>query len=303
MHDTGNGKLLKRINSCIVIIVGGLLTTAVLSAQMLHFDDTQLRENILQVADHFAREGDWKQAILNYYAFLYQFPDDSEAVSIHWKIVEMYMRSGQHTLAEKNLRQIVEEFRDTPFDLENRQRLALFLYQQQRWEESLRYAYYQPEPSFKIIIAYNLIQMGELELADSVLEEFSSQTGHQISISPAVHDLALKSAKLPGAKKMGAMTLSAILPGSGRYLYREYWSGTVQMAGFGALLGTTLYSILYQPQSVFFCGSVTLVYYFANLYLTHQSGKRYLVNVKAKGIAKISDEYPLERALGLQTMD
>jgi len=278
------------------------LFSGIISAQTLHFNDEQLRENILQVADNFALEGDWKQAIMNYYAFLYQFPDDSEAVIVHWKIVDMYTNSGQPALAEQNLRQIVEKYQNSRYDLENRLRLALFLYKQTRWEECLKYAYYQSEPPFQIIVAYNLIRLGEIKMADSILVIAQEQTGISIPIKGKIHELAIEPLKLPWYKKWGGLCMSAILPGSGRIYFGEYCDGAFNVAGFGALLGGTIYVAYHQPQWFFYASAATLAYYFTNLYITNQSGERYFERLKMQRYCNIINEFPLDALIPLESL-
>lgn len=279
-----------------------MLFSGIVTAQTLHFDDLQLRENILQVADNFAREGDWKQAIMNYYAYLYQFPDDSGAVMVHLKIVEMYKRSGQLALAESNLRQVVEKYQNSKYELENRLRLALFLYNMNRWEESLKYAYYQPEPPFKIIVAYNLIQLGEIEMADSILVMAQEQTGIPIPIGKKIHELTVAPLKFPWYKRWGGFCMSAILPGSGRIYFGEYRDGTFNVAGFGALLGGTVYAANHQPQWFFYASAATITYYIANLYATYQSAEKYFEVYKRQRYADILKEFPLADLIPLQRL-
>jgi len=276
------------------------LTLANLYGQGIEFKETSLRENILETAEHYVTESDWKKAIMTYYNFIYRFPEDSLVVPIHYQIAHLYELGGQLVLAEQHLNETIEIFQNTGYDLENRQRLALFLYQHQRWEESLRYAYYQTEPPFKIIVAYNLIQMGELDLADSVLMDFHRQTGQIVPLSSALPDLILKSAKLPGSQKAGAFILSTVLPGSGRFLYKEYLGGTIQLTAFGGLAGATAYTVLHQSNWLLLTGPLTGACYLVNLYITQQAGKRYLLHIKQEGIARIISDYPLETALGLR---
>jgi len=290
------------VNRNIEVAICGLLTAAVLSAQTIHFEDTELRTNILQTADQYAESGDWTQAIMNYYALLYQFPDDSEAVVIHWKIVEMYKRGGQMTLAESNLRQVVEKYQNSKYEIENRLRLALFLYDMNRWEESLKYAYYQPEPPFKIIVAYNLIQLGEIEIADSILVMALEQTGIPIPIGTKIHELTVAPLKFPWYKKWGGFCMSAILPGSGRIYFGEYLDGTFNVAGFGALLGGTVYAANHQPQWFFYASAATIAYYIANLYATYQSAEKYFEAYKRQRYADILKEFPLADLIPLQML-
>jgi len=279
-----------------------LIMPAVVISQTIHFDNIQLRENILQVADHFALAGDWKQAIMNYYAFLYQFPDDSEAVIIHWKIIEMYKRSGQLTLAETNLQQIIEKYQTTKYDLENRLRWALFLYEQRRWNESLKYAYYQPEPPFRIIMAYSLIELQEIEMADSVLTTAQELTGIVLPISEKIHQLTVEPPKMPWFKKWGGLVMNVVLPGSGRLYYGEIKDGIFNMTGFTALMGSTIYVAYHQPQWFFYTSAATIAYYITNMYATFQSAEKYFEAYKSQRYADILNEFPLADLIPLRPL-
>jgi len=283
-------------------ILGCLLFSEIVTAQTLHFDNLQLRENILQVADRCAQDGDWKQAIMHYYAFLYQFPDDSEAVIINWKIVEMYKHNGQPDLAEKNLRRIVEKYRSSRYDLENRLRLALFLYEQGRWNESLKYAYYQPEPPFRIIVAYNLIELHEIEMADSMLVIARDQTGMSLPISDKIHQLIIEPLKMTWYKKWGGLMLNAVVPGSGRLYYGEIKDGAFNVAGFAALLGSMVYVAYHEPQWFFYASAATIAYYIANMYATFQSAEKYFEAYKSQRYADILNEFPLADLIPLRPL-
>jgi len=295
-------ELLKPPYRLTIGMIMSLVIATVLCGQELEFKDEQLHGNILQVADHFALSGDWKQAIMNYYAFLYQFPDDSDAVIIHLKIVEMYKRSGQLALAETNLQQIIEKYQTTKYDLENRLRWALFLYEQGRWNESLKYAYYQPEPPFRIIMAYSLIELQEIEMADSVLTTAQELTGIVLPISEKIHQLTVEPPKMPWFKKWGGLMMNVVLPGSGRLYYGDIKDGIFNMTGFTVLMGSTVYVAFQQPQWFFYTSAATIAYYLTNMYATFQSAEKYFEAYKSQRYADILNEFPLADLIPLRPL-
>lgn len=98
-------------------------------SQALQFDSLDIKKNILQVADHFAYTGEYHNAILQYYEYLYRFPQDTLIPNITIRIATVYQKSGKMKLVEEYYRQAVEKFPQTKYDLENRLRLGAFLYE------------------------------------------------------------------------------------------------------------------------------------------------------------------------------
>lgn len=66
--------------SCLLFV---LLFNRLAFSQSQYFEKLNLKENILQVADSYAIDGDWKNAILLYYEYLYRFPEDSTVPVIY----------------------------------------------------------------------------------------------------------------------------------------------------------------------------------------------------------------------------
>ena len=276
-----------------------LVITTVLYGQELEFKNEQLRENILQVADHFASVGEWQQAILNYYDFLYRFPDDSIEALINLKIATVYEKSGQFDLAEKHLRQTADKFHDTKYDQEIRLHMALLLYHQEHWEECIQYAYYQSELPFKIIVAYCLLNLNEIRIADSILAVIRDQFNYSVPIGDGLKQVLAQPVVLPWYQKWGAVAMSAVVPGAGRIYWGEIWDGVFNMAGFGGVLGATIYMARYQPQWFFLTSSAAIVFYGMNLYATYQSGERYFQARKRSQYVNILKEFPLSEQIHL----
>jgi len=131
-------------------------------SQTPYFESLNIRSNMLQVADNYALAGDWGNAILQYYEYLYRFPEDSIVPVVYYKIAAVYEKSNKSDLAQSYLQKVVDSYSDTKYDLESRMRLSVFLFEKGDYDSSLYYALRQPEFPFKIISAYNFIALNEI---------------------------------------------------------------------------------------------------------------------------------------------
>ncbi|GEM_PF-852819 len=285
---------LPRICFLIALMGSGVRT------QGIQFRELDLRRNILEVADNYARQEDWPDAIMQYYEYLYRFPDDTLVPVVYFKIAALYEQSGQLKLAEKNLRQAVEKCQSNDkYDLEARLRWSYFLYKNGRLEESLKFALCQKEIPFRIVEIYALLGLDEYELADSLLTVFETRAAYRLALAPELKQMVAQPAQLPWYRKWGAVGLSAVLPGSGRIFLGDYWNGGMTLVGFGGVLAATTYLARSQPQFYFVASTAGIAYYFANLYATYHYIEKYRVAMERKRYRALVEKYPLERELRL----
>jgi len=268
-------------------------------AQGLLFESSNLKDNILQAADVYARRGEWQNAVLQYYAFIYRFPTDSLVPVVNFRIAEVYERSGKVDLAEKTLRKVAEQDLAGLLALESRLRYADFLYRRGRNEECLRYALRQSEIPFQVVTIYNLIAMHDLEAADSLLTLLENRSGATLRLSEKYRELRQTPLRRDPKRHWGALGLSALWPGTGRLLFNEYWDGGLTMAGFGAVIGLVWYTVTEQPQLAFYASSAFLIYNLGSLYTTYQSSQRYQERLLWARYEQLLASYPLSEELHL----
>ncbi len=149
-----------------------LICAGNLYPQELRFESDNLRANILQVADNYARNGAYKEAILQYYEYRYRFPGDSLLPQIAIRLAAVYQETGNFTLAEKHIKEAISKYSHTKYDLENRLRLAVLYYEKGDYEAAIEYALRQPEEPFRLAEMYSWIQLGEIQIADTLADQF-----------------------------------------------------------------------------------------------------------------------------------
>ncbi len=269
-------------------------------AQMHHFPTLDLRQNMLQVADEYGRQQRWTEAVLQYYQYLYRFPSDSLVPLVHFKIAQIYEYLGQIELAERQLRELTDKLpQNSPSNLEARLRLAEFLYRQRRYADCLQFVWQQPEPPFRLITLYALLELGAYAEADSLAQQWQPQFPEGLALITDLHQLVEQPPTLKFYQRLGLMAMSGVLPGSGRIYLQEYWDGALTLAGFAGLLAGTQYILRVLPAMSFWAISGTLVYYSFNLYATYASLGRYELRlVRERGKALVA-RYPLRDHLGL----
>jgi len=266
--------------------------------QELYFQDEDLSTNILQVADHYARSGDFKEAILQYYEFLFRFPDDSLAPKIAIKIAAVYQESGNYTLAEKHLKEAITKYNKTKYDLENRLRLAFLYYEKEDYSTAIEYALKQPEPPFRMVEIYCWIRLGEIEDADSLVASFDTE-GYSTEIIEEYGNLRASNAHLHWTRKYGAYTLSALVPGTGRILMEEYKDGMLTAVGFYGLVKVAAYALKNHPAFYYYTATGTLIYYGLNMYSTHFAVQRFTDRIMKQNLYRLTEIYPLSDQLHL----
>ena len=267
-------------------------------AQELHFGAEDLNTNILQVADHYARSGDFKEAILQYYEFLYRFPYDSLAPRIAIKIAAVYQESGNYKLAEKHLKEALVKYNHTKYNLENRLRLVFLYYEKEDYSTAIEYALKQPESPFRLVEIYCWIRLGEIEDADSLVASFNTE-GYSTEILAEYRNLRASNAHLHWTRKYGAYTLSALLPGTGRILMEEYKDGMLTAVGFYGLVKVAVYTLKSHPAFYYYAATGTLIYYGLNMYSTHFAVQRFTDRIMKQNLVRLTEIYPLSEQLHL----
>jgi hypothetical protein len=267
-------------------------------AQELQFENLDLRTNMLQVADHYARNGDWQKAILQYYEFLFRFPDDSLVSGIYTRIAAVYQQSGELQLAEEYYRKAVDQYAHTRFDLENRLRLAVFYYEKGDYETAFQYALNQREAPFRIIVFYTLIRLREVALADSVGHNLQTALA-AAEMMPEYQEIREEERVLNWKKKWSIYACSVLLPGSGQILAGNYRQGGLIAAGFLGLLKATTYAWKHYPGFYYYLVCGVLISYGVNLYTTIELVKSYEERVGQQELIGLTEKYPLAEQLCL----
>jgi len=221
-------------------------------------------QNMLANGDDYARRGDWKNAVVQYYNIFYSFPPDSIPYQLYFKIAAVYSHNGQPQLARPYLVRAAERYRATRYDLECRLRLAVFDYQYDADEEAvLRSVLAQPEIPFKVIAAYLLIRMNAIDLADSML---SVVLASRLMVTDQIEALqaALRQPPpepYPVWQKWGIIGSAAILPGMPQLLSGDYREGGLIATGFIALFGISR-RISARHAAVRYFGTTGLLFYY-----------------------------------------
>jgi len=267
-------------------------------AQELHFQAKDLNTNILQVADYYARSGDFKEAILQYYEFLYRFPNDTLVPQITIRLASVYQESGNYKLAEKHLKEALVKYNQTKYDLENRLRLAFLYYEKEDYSTAIDYALKQPEEPFRLVEIYCWIRLGEIEDADSLVASFDTE-GYSTEIIAEYGNLRTSNARLNWMRKYGAYTLSALLPGTGRILMDEYKDGILTAVGFYGLVKVAAYMLQSHPAFYYYAATGTLIYYGLNMYATHFAVQRFTDRIMKQNLLRLTEIYPLSEQLHL----
>jgi tetratricopeptide (TPR) repeat protein len=267
-------------------------------AQELQFENLDLRTSMLQVADHYARDNDWQKAVLQYYEFLFRFPDDSLTPGVYIRIASVYQQCGEMQLAEEYYRKAVDQYAHTRFDLENRLRLAVFYYDKGDYEAALQYALAQREPPFRIIIFYTLIRLREVELADSIGHDLGAESV-SLEIMPEYLRIRAEERVLGWKKKWGIYACAALLPGSGQILNGDYRQGGLIAVGFLGLLKATTYAWKHYPGFYYYLVSGVLISYGVNLYATYDLIKNYEERASQDELIALTEKYSLAEQLRL----
>lgn len=283
--------------SGLIFLLAGLFCVGAF-AQEIQFQGDNLKANILQVADHYARAGDFKEAILQYYELLYRFPDDTLVPQIKIRLAAVYQESGNYKLAEKHLKEAVEKYSNTKYDLEIRLRLALLYYEKEDYNAAIEYAIKQPEQPFRLVEVYNWIRLGEIEIADSLVALFQNEN-YSAEIITEYRNLRQSGVSLSWKRKWGAYTLSALLPGTGRILVEEYKDGALTAVGFYGLLKVAAYTLKYHPAFYYYAATGTLIYYGLNMYATHFAVQRFGDRVMQRNLIRLIEIYPPSEQLHL----
>ena len=268
-------------------------------SQALQFDGLDMKKNILQVADHYAHTGEYRNAILQYYEYLYRFPQDTLIPNITVRIATVYQKSGEMKLAEDYYRQAVEKFPHTKYDLENRLRLGAFLYEKGDYENAVTYALIQKEDPFRLIEIYSLIRLEEIDFVDSLVRQFPSEK-FPTEIIPEYINFRDREAVLSWKRKWGAYALSAVFPGGGRILMEEYRDGVLTVVGFWGMVKVAAYAFKYHPAFYYYTATGALIYYGLNLYSTYFSVKQYSDRVMKQSLNSLTEIYPLSEQLRLE---
>jgi hypothetical protein len=269
-------------------------------SQALQFDGLDIKKNILQVADHYAHTGEYHNAILQYYEYLYRFPQDTLIPNITIRIATVYRKSGKMKLAEDYYRQAVEKFPHTKYDLENRLRLGAFLYEKGDYEGAITYALSQKEDPFRLIEIYSLIRLEEIDIVDSLVGQFPSEK-FPTEIVPEYINYRDCEAVLNWKKEWGAYALSAVFPGGGRILIEEYRDGVLTVVGFWGMVKVAAYAFKYHPAFYYYTATGALIYYGLNLYSTYFSVQRYSDSVMKQSLNSLTEIYPLSGQLRLES--
>ena len=266
--------------------------------QELYFQGKDLSSNILQVADNYARSGNFKEAILQYYEFLYRFPNDTLVPQITIRLASVYQESGNYKLAEKHLKEALAKYNHTKYDLENRLRLAYLYYEEEDYSRAIEYALKQPEPPFRMVEIYCWIRLGEIEDADSLVASFDTEA-YSTEILAEYGNLRASSAHLHWTRKYGAYTLSVLLPGTGRIVMEEYKDGMLTTVGFYGLIKVAAYALKNHPAFYYYAATGTLIYYGLNIYSTHFAVQRFTDRIMKQNLYRLTEIYPLSEQLHL----
>lgn len=267
--------------------------------QELRFESDNLRANILQVADNYARNGAYKEAILQYYEYQYRFPGDSLLPQIAIRLAAVYQETGNFTLAEKHLKEAITKYSHTKYDLENRLRLAVLYYEKGDYEAAIEFALQQPEEPFRLVELYSWIQLGEIQIADTLADQFGV-AAYSTEIVPEYRRFRQSEVDLDRWRKWGAYGMSALLPGSGRILLGEYRDGALTTVGFLGIAELAVFTFQHHPAFYYYAATGTLIYYGLNLYATHFAVARYRERVMQKNLQRLMQIYPLVEQLHLE---
>ncbi len=290
---------------------------------------------MLQIADIYALAGNWGNAILQYYEYLYRFPEDSIIPVVYCKIAAVYEKSNKLDFAQSYLQKVVDRYSDTKYDLESRMRLSVFLFEKGDYDSSLYYALLRQEFPLKTVSDYNFIALNEISLVDSILtllrhlEVFyitycmvllisiqhiglnyasyvielnvilSGSNSYNLAIEELIKDLEV----LPSMnwiRKWGEISLSGIIPGLGRIVLGEYWDRTLTMLSFYGLCGIALITERYYPQLYYYVGTGIFLYYSGNIYSTFIEKKRYEFRLKKDYLEKLTKNHSLQKVLCLE---
>lgn len=290
---------IRRLHSALFrsIVLPGMICSA-LWAQEVQFQNDDLKANILQVADHYAESGDFKNAILQYYEFLYRFPDDSLVPAVKIRLASVYQESGNFKLAEQHLQEAIEKYPQTKYNLEVRLRLALLYYQWQKYDQALEYARRQPEEPFRLVEIYCNVRKGDISEADTLVARFNTR-GYSTEIIPEYKNLRCSKAHLDWPRRYGAYALSALWPGTGRILVGEYKEGILTSIGFYGLLKVAICALKNQPSFYYYSATGTLIYYGLSMYATHDAVQRYQERIMCRNLLRLMDVYRLSDQLRL----
>jgi len=276
------------------------LSAILCPAQEIQFKSDDVKVNFLQVADHYARSGEFQNAVMQYYEYMYRFPDDSLEPNIMVRIAAVYQASGKLQLAEEYYHKAAENYAHTKFDLENRLRLAVFLYEKGDYDAAIQFALLQREMPFLLVEIYSWLMLHEIEVADSLVADLPADM-YRAEFIPEYVNLRKNGVPLKWTRKMGAYLFSALLPGSGRILMEEYKDGIFTGVGFYGMVKLSEYTLQHQPAFYFYSITATLVYYGLNLYATHNTVQQYGDRVMDETIQKLIRIYPLSQQLRLDT--
>jgi len=273
-----------------------LLTVSGFS-QTVHFNSDDQKQNIIKVADKYAREGDWKNAILQYYEFLYRYPEDRLATRVAFKIAKLYENTGEIKLARKYLTETIEKSRDTEYFLESRLRFGIFLYEQELYEENLQFCSSQTEVEFRVLNIYNKIALDEHDDINLLISNvLSAKCSASEIIGKALGDDHGSNKK---AIKFGSILLSGIVPGSGRVLLGEYFDGTATFLGFYGFWKIARITSSAMTPFYFAANSAMLLYYIGNIYSTVKASRNYQTIQTEASILKILNSNTLEDLFGI----
>ncbi len=282
------------------ILVLFLSLTGILDAQITQFTDTQLRYNLLQVADQHARQGEWKDAILEYYQFIYRFPQDSVLPVIYYKMAAVYQQTGHCEQAESCLKKALQKSGQDAYQLESQLRWAVFLYEKGEYEASLKYSLQQSQMPFRIVSIYNWVMLGYPDIADSLC---MTLPGQKQPVLKALH-LAIKQddqgyKSVLKVKRWQATLAAAVLPGLGKAFYHQYWHSAGTAVGFYSLFKIAQVTARRNSDFFYIAATGLIYYYLGNIYATYHEGGQYVMQLREQRIRSILHNYPLSEVLGL----
>ena len=254
---------------------------------------------MLQIADNFVDEGKWSDAILQYYEYIYRYPDGVVVPNIYIKLSSIYKELGQIDLARDYLQKVIDEHPDESVELECRLRLGVLMFKSADYKGSFDYSLEYSEFPFKIILAYSLIGMEEVELADSLLRAVNNEADYRSANLLKLIDALNTLPTVGWIKKYGSIALSAVIPGAGRIIYGEHWNALFTFSGFTGLGLATSVIKSSNPDLYYYPATALILYYSGNIYSTYASFKRYEANLRRDYILTLFDEYPLEELLYL----
>jgi len=192
------------------------------------FSGKDIKENIIQSGDYYANLGEWNNAIVQYYEFLYRFSGDSLEPVVLAKIFSVYWISGRFDLAEEYIKKAIKTAPGLNESKEFRIRYALYLLDQSRLYNCYQYCQENNEEEFILIKAYSLIQRQDYARADSlILNEHFSEYKYIFA------DIKNKDKK-PLTTIMGIVY--GLIPGADRILDRDYLGGVGTCTGFVSLV-------------------------------------------------------------------